>query len=341
MRTSILFLVTALALPLVSLAQTTNESVLGSLPLATIYEGGPAMPSVQSADYPDSNRWYSKRDATFSWDLAGDITAVAVDVATSSGKEPMTTYRPAVSSVTLEADKFVEGVNYVTVQLRNEQKWGMYGEKIVRIDATAPEAFQIDVQPVNNTDSLVKLSFNTFDALSGVDYYELSVDSATPIRLTSPSQEVSLANGATRHVTVRAYDKAGNYTEESTTLLGVVSPIKTPSNIIEVATTEPSAILAALMSALLLMMFGYLIYERQRYGEAVKTLRRETSEIHEQSLRIFTALREEIYEQIASIAQKSRLSKKEKEVIENLNKALSVSETLIEKEVSDVKDLLD
>jgi hypothetical protein len=56
--------------------------------------------------------------------------------------------------------------------------------------------------------------------------------------------------------------------------------------------------------------------------------------------KIFSALRDEIYDQIMSITKSKRLSPKEKEAIEGLTQALEVSETLIEKEINDVKAIL-
>ena len=56
--------------------------------------------------------------------------------------------------------------------------------------------------------------------------------------------------------------------------------------------------------------------------------------------KIFSALRDEIYDQIVTITKRPRLSAKEKEAVEGLHQALEVSETLIEKEISDVKKIL-
>ncbi len=56
--------------------------------------------------------------------------------------------------------------------------------------------------------------------------------------------------------------------------------------------------------------------------------------------KIFSALRDEIYDQINAITKKERLSKKEREAVEGLNQALEVSETLIEKEITDVSKIL-
>ena len=56
--------------------------------------------------------------------------------------------------------------------------------------------------------------------------------------------------------------------------------------------------------------------------------------------KIFSALRDEIYDQINMITKHERLSKKEREAVEGLNQALEVSETLIEKEITDVSKIL-
>jgi hypothetical protein len=84
----------------------------------------------------------------------------------------------------------------------------------------------------------------------------------------------------------------------------------------------------------------YFWYEHKRLHEREEKLRRETREIQDQMEKIFSALRDEIYDQIISITKRKRLTEKEKEAIEGLTQALEVSETLIEKEINDVKAIL-
>ena len=74
--------------------------------------------------------------------------------------------------------------------------------------------------------------------------------------------------------------------------------------------------------------------------EKEEKLRRETREIQDQMEKIFSALRDEIYDQINHITKRKRMSAKEKEAVESLTQALEVSDTLIEKEISDVKSIL-
>jgi len=56
--------------------------------------------------------------------------------------------------------------------------------------------------------------------------------------------------------------------------------------------------------------------------------------------KIFSALRDEIYDQVNMITKRKRLSQSEKDAVEGLTQALEVSETLIEKEINDVKSIL-
>ena len=84
----------------------------------------------------------------------------------------------------------------------------------------------------------------------------------------------------------------------------------------------------------------YFWYEHKHLKEREEKLRRETREIQDQMEKIFSALRDEIYDQIKTITKRKRLSASEKEAVESLTQALEVSETLIEKEINDVNTIL-
>ena len=87
-------------------------------------------------------------------------------------------------------------------------------------------------------------------------------------------------------------------------------------------------------------LISYLVILRKAQEHKEQKLRKETKEIQDQMEKIFSALRDEIYDQINMITKKERLSKKEREAVEGLNQALEVSETLIEKEITDVSKIL-
>ncbi len=221
----------------------------------------------------------------------------------------------------------------------------MYGERVIKIDNTPPEPFSVTILPLDSSRGAALISFETKDTLSGISHYEFSINGSLPSRLTpleaARGQMIDLNNNTQYSIKAIAYDQAGNIREESISVLGITPTTLPPNNIFDLAVEDPAAVLAAVMAALMLIMFGYIVYERQRYASSLHELRTETDEIHDQLLRIFRALREEIYQQVRNISKKTRLSKKEQEAVEGLNKALSISESLIDREIKDVKNLLD
>src|SRR5690606_16793651 len=113
--------------------------------LQNMYEGGPMAPVVHSDDFPDENSWYRPMDATFSWSVPETVAAVAVEVTSSPDAEPMESYRPPITETTISTNEWLEGIQYVTVQFKNSEKWGPYTARRVMIDGTSPEPFMAQV----------------------------------------------------------------------------------------------------------------------------------------------------------------------------------------------------
>ena len=95
----------------------------------------------------------------------------------------------------------------------------------IKVDATPPADFQIDIAPSSHTSSRQPvIQFATTDTFSGIDYYNLKIiplsvpsgatDEASGffIEAISPYVPVALELGS-YDVVVRAYDKSGNYSE--------------------------------------------------------------------------------------------------------------------------------
>lgn len=306
-----------------------------------LYAGGPEAPIIQSSTNPDPDRWYKSAQVEFNWELPADVTAVAADISTSADKEPMQPHRPPVDSVTFTAADLSEGVNYIVVQFRNFEKWGMIAERTLNIDNTPPGAPVIEVSQLDKEGG-VMIQLTAGDELSGLSHFELTFGDRQSKRLdvaeASRGHLLTLTPGQAYRLHVTAYDRAGNISDAA--LMIWPMSYKGPSAMISTIADEPASFLVTLLTFLLTLMFGYLIYERLRYARALAALRRETSDVHNQLIRIFTALREEIYDQIRGISKKSRLTKGEKQAVDGLNQALAVSESLLEKEVKDVKKLL-
>lgn len=315
---------------------------------ATIAFGDPPRaPEVGSQEFLDPDVWYSSTDALFAWDLPFDVNEIAVDLATSSDHEPTTTYDPPIEDIRLSADDLADGIQYLSVQFRNQVDWGGITNRIIKIDTTAPEPFTINVQAGNSKSAFPLLTFEAIDKTSGISEYELTIADREPIIVTPDEAKLGYLLGeledGTYTVSVIARDFAGNATTGSVPVL-ITAGWLPPSDVEEqsswAAFFTPINILIIVLVLIILAQFVFYYYERKRLSRREAKLRQETKEINDQMEKIFSALRDEIHDQINTITKRPRLSKKEKEAVEGLHQALEVSETLIEKEINDVKKIL-
>lgn len=307
----------------------------------------PRAPEVGSTEFLDSSMWYNTNEGLFTWELPFDVDEVAVEIATSSENEPSETYDPPIEEFAVSDENLSDGIQYLSIQFRNQVGWGAVNNRPIKIDTTPPEPFEIEVQTSNSSTGFPLLIFTAEDETSGVAEYEVFVADKEPFTITPEEAELGyllkeLEDG-TYTVRVVATDRAGNETESSAPVLITAGWTE------EVAVEEDRSIWSYFTGINLLILFlvlvialllTYLFYERKRARQEEEMLRKEVREIQDQMEKIFSALRDEIHDQIVTITKRPRLSKKEREAVEGLNQALEVSETLIEKEISDVNKVL-
>lgn len=318
---------------------------------AIIFGDPPRSPEVGSKTFLDPEVWYGTTDGLFEWDLPFDVNEVAVMLATSSDNQPELTkaavYNPPIKEFGINRENVTDGIQYLSIKYKNQVGWGAVLNRKLQIDTTAPEDFAIDVRISNSPSGFPQLNFEANDITSGIDYYEMTIADKEPIKVTPDEAKIGyllkeLEDG-TYTVKVVAHDKAGNVKEATVAVQITAGWIKPADVVVETSIWDYFTgrnIFTALLLITLLMQFIYIWYDRKQNKLREDKLRRETREIQDQMEKIFSALRDEIYDQINLITKRPRLSKKEKEAVEGLNQALEVSETLIEKEINDVKTIL-
>jgi len=318
---------------------------------AIIFGDPPRAPEVGSQVFLDQETWYRVTDGLFSWTLPFDVNAIAIEIATSSENDPAlnraSIIDPPVSEFRITPELVRDGQQYFSIRFRNQVGWGATLNRKLLIDTTPPEPFEITVRPGTTPSAFPLIIFEAKDLTSGVAHYEMRVGDQEPIRVTPDEARIGyllrdLEDG-TYTVTVMAYDQAGNSRESTKAVLitaGWTKPVEV------VATTSfwdfftPTNLLILLLIVVIILQFIYIWYERRLLRQKEDKLRRETREVQDQMEKIFSALRDEIYDQVNLITKRKRLSRGEKEAVEGLNQALEVSETLIEKEINDVKTIL-
>lgn len=307
----------------------------------------PRAPEAGSTVFLDPEIWYATKVGVFTWEVPFDVDVLALDISTSSEFEPKTVYDPPIEQLSLNADLLIDGVQYLTMQYKNQVGWGGILHRKLMIDTLPPEPFIVNVRAGNTSSAFPLLTFEANDETSGIRKYEMSIAGGEPIEITPDEAKLGymlkdLEDG-TYTVKVVAYDFAGNKTESSSAVLitaGWHPPVEVvvSTSIWDIFKGKNLIILLLLLA--LIAQFGYMTYAKRQHELREQKLRKETKEIQDQMEKIFSALRDEIYDQINTITKHERLSKKEKEAVEGLHQALEVSETLIEKEITDVSKIL-
>lgn len=333
-------------LPAISSAQEAEEIVpFDAESVVDDSAGVPEAPMVTSSMFTSELSWYGTVEGGFEWELPEDVTAVAFGIATESGVEPMTVSNPPVASLALDPEKVEDGVNYVSVQFKNAFGWGEVTERELRIDRQAPEAFEVEVK--SDESSTPVLSFKTEDALSGVAFYGVRVDDGRPMEVSVKEAQSGYSlpdlDGGPHMIEVSAYDRAGNIATSYSEVVLEEGRRASGVSLHDGILTDFDGY-KGIVFLMLLGMVGALllqnVMDRKNTARKEEKLRKEARDIQKQTERIFTALRNEIFEQITTLSSKKKLTKKEEGVINELNHALKISETLIEKEIKDVRKKL-
>lgn len=318
---------------------------------ALIFGDPPLAPVIGSTAFIDSEVWYKNTEGLFTWTNPFDIDAVAIEISTSSENVPnlnkVAVYDPPIEEFRITPDLISDGVQYLSIRFRNQVDWGATLNRKLLIDSTPPEPFEIEIKNGTTPSSFPVIVFAADDKTSGIDHYEMTVADKEPFNVSPDEAKLGyllkeLEDG-TYTIKVVAYDKAGNIRESSKPVLITAGWIKPAEVEVETSLWDYFTfinILIFLLVVTIILLVIYIWYEKKQIKIKEEKLRRETREVQDQMEKIFSALRDEIYDQVNMITKRKRLSKNEKEAVEGLNQALEVSETLIEKEINDVKAIL-
>lgn len=318
---------------------------------AIVFGDPPRAPEVGSQVFLDTEVWYQNTEGLFTWTLPFDVSEVAIEIATSSDNVPHENTEaiidPAIDEFRITRDLISDGVQYLSISFRNQVGWGAVTNRKIMIDTTPPEPFTVEVRPSNSQTGFPTINFEALDTTSGIAHYDMIIDDREPIRITPDEARLGYLLGeltdGTYTIKVVAYDKAGNSRESSAAVLitaGWIKPVveETKTSWRDFFTTTNLFVTFLLLT--IVGLLAYIWYDKKQMNMREEKLRREVKEIQDQMEKIFSALRDEIYDQINTITKRKRLSKNEKEAVDGLHQALEVSETLIEKEINDVKTIL-
>jgi hypothetical protein len=189
--------------------------------------GPPKAPIVSSPDCPDENKWCSNNSPRLEWKLPQDVIAISYGIDKNPTTNPKEIFEPT-SSVSFS--NLEDGIWYFHINFKNQYGWGALTHRKLMVDTKPPLPFEIEVKMEDPTDPQPVLFFDTSDELSGIEYYELTIGQGEPFQVRGITKENPLKlplQAPGKHlVVVRAFDKAGNFTDAKKEI--EILPIETP-----------------------------------------------------------------------------------------------------------------
>ncbi len=190
--------------------------------------GLPVIPSVIVSLYPNPANWYNfVSQFSPSWKLSSDISGLN----TAFNTNPNFVVPPSPEGL-FESKTFPEiskdGIYYFHIRFKNNVGWGPTVHYRIAVDTQPPIPFKINVKSGLASDNpSPKLSFNTADSLSGIDRYEVVINSKEPVIINSPEYSLLPSPPGEYVIVVKAFDEAGNSVEDRVKI--EILPIEMPS----------------------------------------------------------------------------------------------------------------
>ena len=174
-------------------------------------------------------QWYNLNQITFNWSIPANAEGVDYTISTNPNLQLPNVNQGTISQASYNLSQFSDGIWYFFVSFNNGSAWSPPTVMKLMLDRTPPEPFVISRVDTDQADTQPIFAWAANDETSGIDHYEVQVGNgdwfdASTIQNGSSSYELSPQSpiGA-RTLTVRAFDKAGNYTDASLTF-SVLAP---------------------------------------------------------------------------------------------------------------------
>lgn len=173
--------------------------------------------AISSPIYSNSESWYSAKDGVVSWSLPSQASAVQTLIDHNPYSTPTIKYSSPILSKNLS--NLNEGTWYFHLRYLLNNNWSKISHFKIQIDSTPPQDLNILAEKDNNQ-CINGLKFSANDLVSGLDYYDVSIDdeAALHILATGPTNTIpwSQYKVGNHRIVAMAYDKAGNKSETFT-----------------------------------------------------------------------------------------------------------------------------
>lgn len=186
----------------------------------------PVAPTVEVPLYPDQEQWYNHIGEVIAlWNVPDDIIDVAVERDQNPNTVPQDVEPVLVNGKNF--GKMEQGIHFVHVQFRNNRGWGETTHYKMSVDVDPPVEFEAKIESLISDNPTPRVTFETFDALSGFSHVVLAVDGQEVLRTTGTAVALPVQSPGEHVLLVTVFDHAGNSVEDDLTF--EILPLPTPS----------------------------------------------------------------------------------------------------------------
>ena len=181
----------------------------------------PAPVIINSSPSIIPQQWYNLNQIAFDWSIPANAEGVDYTISTNQNLQLPDVNQGTISQAGYNLSQFSDGIWYFFVSFNNGSAWSPPAVMKLMLDRTPPQPFIISRVDTNQADTQPVFAWAANDETSGIDHYEVQIGNgdwfdASTIQNGSSSYILppqSPTGGRT--LTVRAFDKAGNYTAAS------------------------------------------------------------------------------------------------------------------------------
>lgn len=217
-----------------AIISTSDPEVKPITPIATVVpvnEGVDSPVTISSPTYARQDAWYAATSGVINWNLPSKASAVQTLIDHNPYSTPSIKYDKPILSKNIS--NLSDGVWYFHLRYLLNNNWSKISHYKIQIDTSSPTDFSI-LPEKNSNNSTIGFKLAAKDVLSGVDYYNVSVDGQpnTKILATNAPNIIPLdLSGAFHKIVATVYDESGNKAELNTELNTEVntSKLSTPT----------------------------------------------------------------------------------------------------------------
>lgn len=297
---------------------------------------------ITSSTHPDQTQWYKLPHAIFDWTNAQGVSAIRLSYDENASGKPTVVYNDPISHKEID---LTDGISYFHVQEKGSSGWGPIASYRVQIDTVPPLPFSVLFPNGTTTPSgtLISAVFTTSDELSGVDHYQVAVDGKEFTVTTDEGKKpyVVSADPGPHMLSVRAYDKAGNFSLANGRF--VVTGGVAQSSPFDFFAFGWLTINYISLIFIAFAIFGSLLfgawYVHVHFSAYRHRLNKQLGVTHTHIHKEFDTLKEVITEEILTLEQaKSRrsLTREEERIVARFKKLLDQAEQTIEKDLENI-----